>query len=274
MTALISFEWLKLEKWWMPRAVVALISALTLGASCVLGANVVERGDLLLPRGWLAALSFSSIFAPFFWPLLGASWAGNEYGWGTIRSVLSRSPNRLEQALSAQAVLLAAVALGILAVLVAGSIAGVLVAVFSGSALLTAGVWSATFLSTLLAGFVTAWFVSAFYLVVSYAAATLARSAAVGVGVGLGATLAQYILRSILFGLGGHWRDIAGYFPIVYANSVITRVVGPQLIPGTALATARAYEPSVGQSIEALAIYGAICIAITLVAVRVRDVTA
>src|SRR6202022_1684146 len=36
MTALLSFEWLKLEKWWMPRTVVALISAPTLGASCVL----------------------------------------------------------------------------------------------------------------------------------------------------------------------------------------------------------------------------------------------
>jgi hypothetical protein len=101
MTALLSFEWLKLERWWMPRVVVVLISVLTLGASCVLGANVTERGDLLLPRGWLAALSFSSIFAPFFWPLLGASWAGNEYGWGTIRSVLSRRPNRVEHALAA-----------------------------------------------------------------------------------------------------------------------------------------------------------------------------
>jgi hypothetical protein len=159
-------------------------------------------------------------------------------------------------------------------VLVAGTIAGVLIALVSGNPVLTHGVWSSSFLSTLLAGFLTSWFVSAFYLVVSYAAATLTRSAAVGLGVGLGLRLAQYILRSILFGLGGHWRDIAGYFPIVYANSVITRVVGPQLIPGTSLATSWAYEPSVGQSFEALAIYGALCVVITLFAVRVRDVTA
>jgi len=138
----------------------------------------------------------------------------------------------------------------------------------------TPGVWSGAFLGTLLTGALTAWYVSAFYVLVAYAAATVARSAAVGVGVGLGATLAQYVLRGVFTGLGGIWRDVAQHFPIVYANSMITRVVGPQLLPGTALATARSYEPGVGQSLVALALYGVLCLLVTLAAVRTRDVTA
>jgi len=82
------------------------------------------------------------------------------------------------------------------------------------------------------------------------------------------------VLRSIFTGLGGVWREVAQHFPIVYANSMITRVVGPQLLPGTALATARSYEPSVGQSLVALALYGALCLVVALAAVHMRDVTA
>ena len=274
MTTLLAFEWLKFARRWMPRVVVLLLSGLTFVAFCALSASAGERGDLFLPRGWLAALSFSSFFAPFFWPLLGGSWAGNEYGWGTIRAILTRRPDRIAHALAALAILLAGVALGVLAILVAGSVAGLLIALLNGHDLVTPGVWSGAFLGTLLAGALTAWYVSAFYLLVAYAAATVARSAAVGVGVGLGATLAQYVLRSIFTGLGGVWREVAQHFPIVYANSMITRVVGPQLLPGTALATARSYEPSVGQSLVALALYGALCLVVALAAVHMRDVTA
>src|SRR6185437_10916334 len=105
------------------------------------------------------------------------------------------------------------------------------------------------------------------------AAAVVSRSAAVGIGIGIGATLAQFVLRGILADLGGVWNDIAGQFPVVYANDMITQVVHGQLIAGTNLGDVSSNAPSAGQSLLALAIYGAIFLGIMLAAVRARDVT-
>src|SRR6185312_7624773 len=129
------------------------------------------RPDLFLPRGWLAALSFCSFFAPFFWPVLGGSWAGNEYGWGTIRAILTRRPNRITHILAALAVLLVALAIALAAILLVATVAALIVAVATGNDAFTSGVWSGTFASTLVKGFLTAWYVSGFYLLLAYAAA-------------------------------------------------------------------------------------------------------
>jgi ABC-type transport system involved in multi-copper enzyme maturation permease subunit len=274
MSSYLSFEWLKFGKRWMPRVIVGLLIALTVLAFWGEGTRAEGRADLFLPRGWLAVLTFCSFFAPFFWPVLGGSWAGNEYGWGTIRSILTRRPNRIEHVAAALLILLIGVALGILAILVTGTIGGIVVAAATGNDAWTVGVWSGDFLGTLLKGFLTAWYISGFYLVLAYAAATIFRSAAVGIAVGIGGTLAQFVLRGIFSGLGGTWNDIAQHFPVVYANSMITRVVGGQLVPGTRMARVSVDDPSAGQSLVALAIYGAIFMAIALVAVRTRDVTA
>lgn len=274
MTALLAFEWLKFARRWTPRLLLILMSGMTLLGFLALSGNADERGDLFLPRGWLATLSFSAFFAPFIWPLLGGTWAGNEYGWGTIRAILTRRPSRIQHALAALVVLFVGVALAVLGLLVAGTVAGLIVSLLRGHELMTSGVWTSAFLGTLITGALTAWYVGAFYVLLAYAAATVTRSAAGGVGIGLAATLAQYILRSMLTGLGTQSRDFAQHFPIVYANSMITRVVGPQLLPGTSLATLRPYEPGVSESFVALTIYGAICLVVTLVAVRTRDVTA
>jgi hypothetical protein len=153
-------------------------------------------------------------------------------------------------------------------------VAGILVSLLTNHDVFTPHVWSTDFLGTLVQGYLTAWYVSAFYLVVAYAAATIFRSAAVGVGLGIGATLAQVVLTRIFVSLGGVWNDIAQHFPFRYSDSLITQVVGGQLIPGTALATAGPTAPSAGQSLLALGIYGAVCLALTLAAVRLRDVTA
>jgi hypothetical protein len=274
MTAYLSFEWLKLSKRWMPRIILLMLLGLTILAFWGQGTRIDGRGNLFLPRGWLAALSFCAFFAPFFWPVLGGSWAGNEYGWGTIRAILTRRPQRIEHVVAALTILLVAVALGLLAILVVASVASVVVSSLTGNPTFVSSVWSGSFLAILAKGFLTTWYVSAFYLVLAYAAATIFRSAAVGVGLGIGATFAQVVLMRIFIDLGGTWREVALHFPFNYSSSVITRVVSSGLIPGTNLASSGPNDPGAGASILALGIYGAIFLALTLVAVRVRDVTA
>lgn len=273
MAAFLSFEWLKLSKRMMPRIILVLIVGLMLVAFWGQSTRVGERDNLLLPRAWLSALSFSAFFAPFFWPVLGGTWAGNEYGWGTIRAVLTRKPNRIANVLAALVVLIGALVVAIGAMLLAGTVAGIAVSILTNSGSFPAGVWSGGFASALVKGALTAWYVSSFYLVLAFAAATIFRSAAVGIGIGIGGTLAQLVLREIFGSLGGVWNTISLHFPVVYTNDMITRVVGPELVAGSRLASANLDAPSAGQSVIALAIYSAIFVAITLVTVRLRDVT-
>jgi ABC-type transport system involved in multi-copper enzyme maturation permease subunit len=274
MTAYLSFEWQKFSKRWMPRVILLMMLALTVLVFWGQATRIHGRGNLLLPRGWLAALAFSSFFGPFFWPVLGGSWAGNEYGWGTIRSILTRRPARATQALTALAVLLSGVLLGLIAILIIATGASLLVASFTGNASWTSGLFDGSFAATMLKGMLTAWYVSSFYLLLAYAAAVIARSAAVGIGFGIGSTLAEIVLRELFSSLGGVWNTIAEHFPFVYSQSMITRVVGSQLIPGTNLARVAPNTPDATQSLIALAIYAAILLAVLVGAVRMRDVTA
>ena len=115
MSAYLSFEWLKLSKRWMPRVILALVLALLIIFFWGQSTRLEDRPDLVLPRGWLTAMIFFSFAAPFFWPVLGGSWAGNEYGWGTIRTILTRRPYRMEHVLAALAILLAGLLVAIVA---------------------------------------------------------------------------------------------------------------------------------------------------------------
>ncbi|GAC1470357.1 MAG: hypothetical protein PVSMB7_21000 [Chloroflexota bacterium] len=216
---------------------------------------------------------FCSFFAPFFWPVLGGSWAGNEYGWGTIRMILTRRPYRIQYAMTSLAVLTAGLAIALVVILVTATIAGSIVALVTGHSVFTAGVFNASFLSTLAKSFVTAWYVATFFLVLAYAAATIFRSAAVGIGIGIGSTLAQFILRRILESLGGVWKDIAQHFPVMYTNDLTTLVASSGLVPGSNLASVSPGSPSAGQSVLAIAIYMCICLIATCMTIRLRDVT-
>lgn len=273
MTAYFSFEWTKLSRRWMPRVILVMLLGLTILAFWGQATRGDGRANLFLPRGWLAALAFCSFFAPFFWPVLGGSWAGNEYGWGTIRAILTRRPARITHALSALAVLLGGVLVGLIAILIVATGASALVAFLTGNATFTSSLFGGAFVATMIKGLLTTWYVSGFYLLLAYAAAVVSRSPAVGIGFGIGSTLAEVVLRGIFSSLGGAWNTIAMHFPFEYSRDMITRVVGPELIPGTNLARVSSDTPSADQSLVALAIYGAILITAMLVALRSRDVT-
>jgi ABC-type transport system involved in multi-copper enzyme maturation permease subunit len=274
MTSYLPFEWLKLTRRWMPRIILLMLMALTVLAFWGQASRSFGPDNVLLPRAWLAVLTFCSFFAPFFWPVLGGSWAGNEYGWGTIRSILTRRPFRITHILSAFVVLCAGLGVALLALLVTGTIAGLVVALLTGNSAFTSGVWDATFAGVLVKGFLTAWYVSAFYLLIAYAAGVVFRSAAVGIGIGIGSTLAEIILTGIFRALGGTWNDIAQHFPFRYSQDMISQVVHSGLVAGSGLGSVEPGTPSASESFIAVAIYAAALLAAMCVAVRTRDVTA
>jgi ABC-type transport system involved in multi-copper enzyme maturation permease subunit len=274
MIRIMSMEWLKLTRRWMPRILVVMVAGLTTVAFWGEATRATERVNLLMPRGWLAALTFCSFFAAFFWPVLGGSWAGNEYSWGTIRTILTRRPYRIQQLLGALAVLFIGLAISLLVLLLVASLAGIVIAILTGDHVFVSGVFDGNFAVLLVKGFLVAWYVSGFYLFVAYAAATLFRSTAVGIGFGIGATFAQVILFRIFEGLGGVWKTIAEHFPFQYTNNLITVVVHNGLIRGTDLASVSPDTPSVNDSLFWLTLYAVILLAAMLYFVRTRDVTA
>ena len=272
MNAYLSAESIKLSKRWMPRIILLLL----VGALVVYfwgeGTRLDNQANLFFPRAWLAALFLSSFCAPFLWPVLGGSWAGNEYGWGTIRLILTRRPYRIQHVLASLTVLLIGIALALLAIVAVGSLAGMIVGTVTGHGAVISGILSGGFLATVLKTFLAAWFVAAFYLIVAFAAAVIFRSAAVGIGIGLGSLLAQILLYNIFRGLGGVWSTIAQHFPIIYSEAMVQDVAAAGFKSGTALAKISPTDPTVAQSIVALGAWMAVLVAVTLIVVRIRDV--
>lgn len=270
----LSFEWLKVTKRKMPAIIIALLMILLGIFFWGQGTQVRDVPNLIMPRGWLIALIFTAFFAPFFWPVLGGSWAGNEYGWGTVRMILTRRPYRIQQVMAALTALLLVLAVALVIALVVGSVAGFVVALLTKHDTFTSGALDATFFGALIRSFVAAWYVAAFYLVLAFTAATVFRSAAVGIGIGIGSTLAQFVIRGIFRSLGGIWNDIALHFPVVYTDNLVTQAAHSGLAQSGGLSSVSSDAPTGTNSVIALAIYMAIFFAITLVTVTRRDVTA
>jgi hypothetical protein len=275
MTAYMSFEWLKLTKRWMPRmilaAVLAVVVIMFLGIGSRAGGNL---SNLFFPRALPASLIGAAFAAPFFWPVLGGSWPGNEYGWGSIRLILSRRPHRVEHVLASLSILLIGIGLALLACLIVGTVAGVATSLLTGHTVFVSGVLTGTFMLTLVKTFVVTWYGASFIMILAFAASTIFRSAPAGIGVGVGATLAQFLTIGILDGQTGFWKSIADHLPLRYVENLTGSVAASNFIHGTSLARVSPGAPSVGQSIVALGVMMAGLLVVTCVAARNRDITA
>ncbi|MGH2449086.1 MAG: hypothetical protein ACRDFS_10865 [Chloroflexota bacterium] len=271
----LAFEWLKMRKRWMARVIILLTLGLMVLAFWGEATRVSDQVNLLPPRAWLTALILGAFFAPFFWPVLGGSWAGNEFSWGTVRLILTHRPSRMARPIMGLIMLAITVGIALILALVVSTIAGAVIAGVTGHSAFVTSALSGTFFAVLVKGFLAAWYVSLFYILLAYCAGTFFQSTAVGIGIGIGSTLAELIVRGIFDGLGGWWKIVGDHFPAVYTQDLATRVVNSQLTTSAGgVGQVAPGTPSAGQSVIAIAIYMAIFLALTLWVVRVRDVTA
>ena len=269
MSHLLGADWIKLSHRWMPR-VILLIPPLIIGLIYWGVATTSDRVNLIPPRGWVPALFFMCAFAPFIWPVLGGSWAGSEYGWGTIRMVLSRRPSRSQFVGSALIILLAAVAIGIALVLVLMTLVGGLIGVLTGHSFFDTNALPGNFGVILVKMILTGFFIVGFYVVLAYAFGTIFRSSSVGIGAGIGISVAQLIVSGIFIGLGSTWKSIGERFPYQYANQLATRVAD-EATTGKFLRAESG--PGISESAIGLAIYTAILLVATFLLIQSRDVT-
>ncbi|HLJ68990.1 MAG TPA: ABC transporter permease [Chloroflexota bacterium] len=272
MTPLLAAEWLKLRKRWMARILALIMYAIIALLFWGIGASN-ERVNAIMPRAWLTALFAAAIYvAPFIWPILAGSWAGSEYSWGTVRMILSRRPTRSQFVLAGIAVNLLAVGIALLGSLVVATVAGVVVAVLTGNPIVDTTGLDAGFAVTVVKMFLATWYILAFYVVLAFAAGTVFRSGAVGIGVGLGLNLAELILTGIFTALGGFWESMARHFPTIYTAALTVRIISGAVTRH--FIHADSTTPGIPESLVAMTIYIAVPLALSLILVRTRDVTA
>lgn len=271
MTYLLAAEWIKLRKRWMPRIIVIIMLAIIALIFWGIGTSSSQRINLFMPRGWVIALYMAASFAPFIWPVLGGSWAGSEYSWGTVRLVLSRRPDRVRWLAAALIVLILAALVALLLTLVLGALAGAVVAFFTGNPAFDTIKLPSSYPGIAFKMFLATWYILAFFLVLSYTLGTIFRSGAVGIGGGIGISVAQLVISGIFNGLGGRWKEFAAHLPYAYTSGLPDRLISE----GTSnnFIGSLLEKPSIPECIIGLAVYMVILLAIAVAVVRTRDVT-
>lgn len=271
MSALLTAEWIKMRYRWMPRIIVAILLAIIIIAWWVIGARG-SRDRIFPPQGLIAVLVVIAALSAFLWPVVAGSWGGNEYGWGTVRTMLSLKPDRVRFTLANLGVLELAMGLALFLGLAVALIAGALVSLLTGHGVVDGSNMDAHVFGVLVKCLIATWYATSFYIVFAFAAGTIFRSAPAGIGLGTGITIAQFIAIPIFFALGDPWKSAAYHFPLFYVRALPGHVAA-EVLPKDFSGVGGANIPGVAESIIGLAIYIAIPLALTLLVVRRRDIT-
>ena len=202
---LTRWEWFKLQRRWVPWILlgfVLVIVQLLFWLVATLGDEVSYQS----PAENIAnGLGFSSFFGPFIAVILAAAVLGGEYGWGTLRPVLSRGAGRWPFLASKAAV----VVLVTVAILLILSVT-VMISGFIAEAILTAdpqveGYGSISWVNLLaLFGRVVYGFVP--YIMLALFLVVLTTSNGVGIGLSLGYYIAESVILEPILSIFG-WSD-------------------------------------------------------------------
>ena len=222
---LTRWEWFKLRRRWVPwilLGLVLVIVQLLFWLVTTLGDDVSYQS----PAENIAnGLGFSAFFGPFIAVILAAAVLGGEYGWGTLRPVLSKGAGRWPF-LASKAMVVVLVTASILIIL---SIS-VVISGFIAEAVLTADPqaegYGAISWADLLALFGRMVYGFAPYIVLALFLVVLTASNGVGIGLSLG----YYIVETAIL------VPILGNFG--WSDRVFTFLLGPnvdawQSVPGT-----------------------------------------
>ena len=103
--SLTRWEWYKLRRRWMPWILLFIVAALpqlslwgsvsgTFGAETEQAVRGVDSTRLLFPNSVIGGLLVAQVYGIVLMMILAASLFGTEYGWGTLRTVVTRGTGR------------------------------------------------------------------------------------------------------------------------------------------------------------------------------------
>jgi hypothetical protein len=195
--------------------------------------------------------------------IIGVLVQGSEYSWGTVKTAHLQLPGRITIAFGS---LVSLAALGLLmaaGLFAVGAGAGYGIAVLDKVTV----VWPST--TDLVKGVAAAWLILYFFEVLGFALATVLKSSAVAIGLGLAYLLVvENLIFSLLVNLGDTFKHIQQLFPIANAGFL-------QLSFGAVRAAEAAAPPPVDAT-HAVVVIGIWLVGLAVIAgavLRVRDIT-
>jgi ABC-2 type transport system permease protein len=195
--------------------------------------------------------------------ILGALVAGSEFTWGTVKTVYTQRPGRLQTLFGQLGVVSVIAAIFTVVFYGAAALASVIIAASNGVAIS----WPAAI--DILTALGATWLIFESWSLFGIALAYLFRQSAMAIGLGLAYVLAiETIVVRLLSGFNVGWiTTIEKGFLGQNANSLIQSLGQIFVPPGTP-----APLVSAGQAVLVLALYGVVFAAIAGLVVRTRDV--
>lgn len=272
-------EIFRLVRRWMPRVLVLIVVLIVLAIYTIFWAIVrTQTGkpnanptDLAQLRRSIQfgavgdfGLSFVQTFGTLMIVILAASTIGNEFGWGTIRTILPRTQGRTAF-LTAKYL---ALALFTALVVVAGFIAAVVASeIFTLAEGMNQHLGSDFALRTIESVGRTI-YVALPYLALAVLVAVWTRSTAAGIGVGLGVLFLEQVVLSLIGLAGGVFSRLPGAF----LSRNVTAIMHLNHVSGTVTGSDTTL-PNPWQAAGVLAIYTIVFIALSFWLFRSRDIT-
>jgi ABC-type transport system involved in multi-copper enzyme maturation permease subunit len=276
MRDLVAMESLKLRKRLMTQIVFGLITVGTIFFMSI-GyltsrtneyASPIERQDqlngFLLPEVFANLSSVIGGLGSILLVMLAASMIGSEYGWGTVRVLVSSGVSRSRLLTAKLLAMIEAIVLFVASGLVAGLVGSLAITFVGGHEL------STTWLNGQTLGDIAMIALRLVFLLlvpalVGFTVALVTRSLAVGIAVGIGFQIAEQILSAVLNSIGNFGervRDLlftTNLAAIDQYNEIGTPEVSADL-------------PGVWQAVALLTLYTAIMLAVSFIVFRRRDI--
>jgi ABC-2 type transport system permease protein len=202
--------------------------------------------------------------------ILGVLLVGSEFSWGTLKTLFTQRPGRLETLAAKVLAVAVAVAVGVLAMFAMAAICSVVIAAADGH---TLGDWPSA--ATIVKGLLTAWLIWGWWALFGATLSVIFRQAALAIGLGLAYSL---VIEGLVFGIvgslgGSFFENFRKFFPGPNASALqqtfsitgVSRGAGGQA----------AQAGTIGAP-EAALVLGAYCAAAIIVCgllLRSRDVT-
>jgi ABC-2 type transport system permease protein len=212
-------------------------------------------------------ISFWDTLGGVFALILGVLSQGSEYGWGTIKTLYTQRPGRLELLAGKVIALLLWVLLMVVWLFLVDAASSYVVALIDGKSTLFPP------LVDIYKAVAGTWLIFGFSAIFGFALATLFRQSAMAIGIGLAYSIViEGIVFSIIGNLGGTLiKQVESWFP--FANvGYLSRSFGTSLPPELTRTVAKPIADA-NHAVLVLLIYSIVFLALSAYLVRARDVT-
>lgn len=273
--AMVSMEWLKLLKRPMTWVVFLFLVPGTAGIMVLSYVSVIFSNPdpegrvlslqgMLLPRGIMNSLEIAGALGGILMVVLAAGLIGSEYGWGTIRPLVSSGASRSKVFLAKLIALIEAVISFVLLAIAAGCLASLTLTWFEGQPI-TLGTVDAAWLTDLGLSIARTTFVIFVGATIAFSVAYVTRSLAAGIGIGIGWMILEQLLSLFLERLGKMGEIIRDLLISTNTNALSMRNgFGPSEFPPTV--------PPEYQAVGVLALYCILLLGFAWLVFRRRDI--